>query len=147
MNQIIAVTALLVCAFVGSGHAVAQSTYLTGTVRDPNLAAIHDAEVSVTSRGFSKTARTDENGSFAISLPPGDYLVTAAARGFETATTRVRVGDETRKVIELTLRVAGSTDVVTIVGSDDIGYHAESISSATKTLTALRDTPQSITVL
>jgi len=147
MNQIIAATALLlVCALVGSGQ-VAQSTYLTGTVCDPNLAAVHDAEVSVISTRFSKTVRTDENGSFAISLPPGDYLVNVRASGFEKATTPVRVSEGPRKLIEMVLRVAGSTDVVTIVASDGVGYQAESISSATKTLTALRDTPQSITVL
>jgi catecholate siderophore receptor len=37
--------------------------------------------------------------------------------------------------------------MVTIVASEGVGYRAESISSATKTSTALRDTPQSITVL
>jgi catecholate siderophore receptor len=147
MNQTVAVVAIfLVWAFVGSGQAVAQSTHLTGTVCDPNHAAVYDAEVSVMSTGFSKTVRTDENGSFTISLPLGDYLVNATAAGFETATTRISVSEKTPR-IEMVLPVAGSTDVVTIVASDGIGYQAESISSATKTLTALRDTPQSITVL
>jgi catecholate siderophore receptor len=36
---------------------------------------------------------------------------------------------------------------VTILVSEGIGYQAETTNSATKTLTALRDTPQSITVL
>ena len=148
MNQTIAVfLLLLVCAFVGSGQAVDESGYLTGTVCDPNHAAVHGAEVSVTSTAFSKTVRTDEYGSFAITLPRGVYVVSARATGFEMATTRLRVTEGARESIEMILPVASSTEMVTIVASDGVGYYAESISSATKTSTALRDTPHSITVL
>ena len=49
--------------------------------------------------------------------------------------------------LEIVLPVAGSTATVTIIASDGIGYRTDTISSATKTLTELRDTPQSITVL
>jgi len=148
VNQTIAIVALLlVCAFVSFGQAVVPDNYLSGTVCDANHAAVQGAEVSVISTGFSKTVRTDETGSFAISLPRGDYAVNATASGFERTTARVRVMEGTHQSIEMMLAIAGSTDVVTIMASDSVGYQAESISSATKTVTALRNTPQSITVL
>ena len=148
MHHTIAVISLLLaCAFVGVGQPFASPGYLTGTVRDPNQAAVHGAEVTITSTAFSKTVRTDKNGSFGSSLSAGDYVVRATADGFETTTTRVRVTEGARASIDMVLPVAGSTEMVTIVASDGVGYQAESISSATKTLTALRDTPQSITVL
>ena len=148
MNQTIAIVSfLLVCAFVSFGQAIAPANYLSGTVCDANHAAVQGAEVSVISTGFSKTVRTDEAGSFALSLPRGDYVVNATASGFERTTARVRVTEGARQSIEMMLPIAGSTDVVTVVASDILGYQAESISSATKTVTALRDTPQSITVV
>lgn len=141
-----AIFLLFVLALVGSAQTVVP-TQLMGTVCDPNHAAVQGAEVSIASKSFSKIVRTDERGSFAISLPPADYVVSARAAGFEMAMMHARVAAGAHESIELILAVAGSTDVVTIVASDGAGYQAESIASATKTLTALRDTPQSITVL
>jgi hypothetical protein len=107
---------------------------------------VRGAEIIVTSPAFSKTVRTDDDGSFAISLPGGDYVVSATADGFAMITTRVRVIEPSAS-IEMILPVAGSTQVVTIVAADGVGYRTEAINSATKTPTALRDTPQSITVI
>jgi catecholate siderophore receptor len=148
MNQIIAVVSIILsCALLGFAQTAPPTSHLTGTVCDPSHAAVQGANVSVTSNGFSKTVFTDETGSFALSLPGGDYRVSASAAGFETATMRVRITQHASESIELVLPVAGSTEMLTIVASDGAGYHAEAINSATKTLAALRDTPQSITVL
>jgi catecholate siderophore receptor len=148
MNQTAAVIALIfLCALLTSGQTVALETYLTGSVCDPNHAAVHGAEVTVMSTALSRTVRTDEHGSFMISLPHGDYIVRATATGFEVTTTRVRLTEYASASIEIILPVAGSTEVVTIVAADGVGYQADAINSATKTLTALRDTPQSITVI
>ena len=148
MNQAIAIVSLvLVCAVITFGQVVAPANYLNGTVCDVNHAAVQGAEISVISTGFAKTVRTDETGSFAISLPRGDYVVSATASGFERTTARVRVTGGARQSIEMMLPIAGSTNLVTIAASDSNGYQAQSIGSATKTVTALRDTPQSITVL
>ncbi len=138
---------LFLSALVTAGRTGRPANYLTGTVCDPNQAPVYGAEVLVTSTGFSRTIRTDENGSFAVSLPDGEYVLSARATGFEAVTQRVRVGKDSPESIALTLPVAGSKEMVTIVATDDVGYRAETIASATKTLTALRDTPQSITVL
>ncbi len=92
-------------------------------------------------------AVTDEDGSFALSLPPADYTLTVEAPGFQTTAKPVRLISGAHESLEIVLPVAGSTATVTIIASDGIGYRADTISSATKTLTELRDTPQSITVL
>jgi catecholate siderophore receptor len=148
MNRIVAaVTLLIFCAALSSGQSLSPAPYLTGTVCDPNHAAVSGVEVTVTSKGFAQTVRTDGDGKFAISLPAGEYLISATAAGFEMATTRVQVGNGTGESVEIILPVAGSTETVTIVAGDGVGYRAEAINSATKTLTPLRDTPQSITVL
>jgi catecholate siderophore receptor len=147
MNRTPAVIALyFLSALVVSGQTVAPKIYLTGSVLDPNHAAVRGAEIIVTSPAFSKTVRTDDDGSFAISLPGGDYVVSATADGFAMTTRRVRVIEPSAS-IEMILPVAGSTQVVTIVAADGVGYRTEAINSATKTPTALRDTPQSITVI
>src|SRR4029453_11441434 len=49
--------------------------------------------------------------------------------------------------IEIVLQIAGSIASVTITAAEGIGYRTESLMSATKTLTSLRDTPQSISVM
>jgi catecholate siderophore receptor len=148
MNQtIVSVFLFLLFASISFGQTASPTGSLSGIVCDPNHAAVPGAQISVTSAGFSKAVRTDEKGEFTISIPSGNYVVSAAATGFERTTAHVRVADGARQSIEIMLPIAGSTDVVTIVASDSVGYHAESIRSATKTVTALRDTPQSITVL
>src|SRR5262249_16775555 len=48
------------------------------------------------------------------------------------------------EALEVTLQVAGSQNSITVVGTD---YRTLTVSSATKTLTPLRDVPQSITVV
>lgn len=148
MKRIVTVIGFLfLSALVNAGQTAGPANYLTGTICDPNQAPVSGAEVLVTATGFSRTVRTDENGSFAVSLPDGEYVLSARATGFAAVTQRVRVGKDSPEPIALTLPVAGSTEMVTIVATDGVGYRAETIASATKTLTALRDTPQSITVL
>src|SRR5215813_6276073 len=150
MNRMLAVIALLLLCtglVLGQTAAPTGTGSLKGNVCDPNHAAVAGAEVSIASERFSKIVRTDESGGFAISLPGGDYVVSVTATGFEMTTTRVRVTEQAGASIEMVLPVASSTETVTIVAADGVGYQAEAITSATKTLTALRDTPQSITVL
>src|SRR6476660_2709981 len=116
MSRTIAVMSLvLTSALITFSQTVGSDRFLTGTVCDPNHAAVHDAEVSVRSASFSKTARTDENGSFSFSLPRGDYLVSVVAEGLEVTTKRVRVTDRATERSDITFPGAGSTEWVTIV--------------------------------
>ena len=124
---------------------LADKAMLKGKILDPNRAAIQGADVWVIKAGLpSSTTVTDRNGEFAISLAPGDYQVRITAEGFAEATETVALKDDT-KPIEVVLAVGPSSAVVTI--TDMAAYGVSSINSATKTLTPLRDVPQSISVV
>jgi len=141
------VALILLSLSVAAGHAETQFAKLEGKVVDPDRAAIRGATISIGVGAVAKTAVTTEGGSFSFSLPPGDYTLTVEAQGFQTTTKAVRLVHGGQESLEIVLPVAGSTASVTIIASDGIGYKTNTISSATKTLTELRDTPQSITVL
>ena len=58
---------------------------LTGQVVDPSGAAIPEATVTLTNVGtnFPQTVTTDATGIYVFKLvPPGNYTLTVAARGF-----------------------------------------------------------------
>jgi hypothetical protein len=76
---------------------------IAGTVKDQNGSVIAGAEVTVVSKatGDERRVTTDSEGNYALSLlPPGEYRVTVAARGFNTA-----LFDSVRVVITETTRV------------------------------------------
>jgi catecholate siderophore receptor len=91
------------------------------------------------------SAITDQNGNFSLLLEPGEYLVKAAAQGFQEGSATVRLEQSLADPLEIVLPIAGSSANVTIEAPAE--YQTEVISSATKTPTLVRDTPQSITVV
>ncbi|MGH9686224.1 MAG: carboxypeptidase regulatory-like domain-containing protein [Candidatus Acidiferrales bacterium] len=85
---------VLVCflsLIFAASSALAQSATtgaLTGTVTDPSGGVITNATVTATNLGTGqpRTAATDANGSYMLSLlPPGNYRVSFSASGFTTA--------------------------------------------------------------
>ncbi|HKO36641.1 MAG TPA: TonB-dependent siderophore receptor [Pyrinomonadaceae bacterium] len=145
LNKIAALVFIL--TVTAASAAETQFARLEGRVLDPDRAAIGGATISVEAGSVKRTAVTDEDGSFVLSLPPADYSLTVEAPGFQTTAKPVRLISGAHESLEIVLPVAGSTATVTIIASEGIGYRADAISSSTKTLTDLRDTPQSITVL
>ncbi|HEX6648284.1 MAG TPA: TonB-dependent receptor plug domain-containing protein, partial [Pyrinomonadaceae bacterium] len=129
--------------------AVAQvsttKTLLRGKVVDPNRAAIPGADIWASAAGLpSMSAVTDQNGEFSLMLAPGEYQLRVNAEGFSEVTENVNTR-KTSQILELVLPVGASSATVTI--TDIAAYGVNSISSATKTLTALRDIPQSISIV
>ena len=124
-----------------------RNTLLTGKVLDPNHAAIPNADIWVSGNALpAASAVTDGNGEFTVLLPPGEYQVRATAEGFAEVTENVKLtGSKNSQSVELVLAVASSNATVTI--TDIAAYGIDSISTATKTLTPLRDIPQSISVV
>lgn len=120
----------------------AQTGYtLRGKVLDPTGAVIAGARV------YTRLASTitDQAGAFALPLPPGAHDVTIESDGFVPAIVRVTAkasGSESKTV---TLDIAGLKDTVNV--SAPPTYQAPAISSALKTLTPVRDVPQSVTVI
>jgi len=138
---------LLGLSAILSIQALAQNdqTVLKGKVFDPNHAAIQGADVWISKAGLpSSTAVTDRDGEFSVALAPGEYQVRISAEGF-TETTEIVNLQGNNKPLEVLLAVGPSNAVVTI--TDMAAYGVNSINSATKTLTLLRDVPQSISVV
>ena len=118
-----------------------------GKVLDPTGAPIAGARVRVVSDGRATPASTvsDQAGAFTLVLDTGRHTVSAVADGFEEVSQTLivqRAGSESR---DFTLPIAGFQDTVAVAAPG--GYRAPEITSGTKTLTALRDVPQSVTVV
>ena len=142
--------ALLLLSAIISITVIAQTPAtkgaLKGKVVDPNRAAIPGADVWISASGFpSSSATTDRNGEFSLTVEPGEYQVRVMAEGFTEVTQTVNLTRAGSQPVEIVLSVGPSTASVTI--TDIAAYGVSSINSATKTLTPLRDIPQSISVV
>src|SRR5215204_4500259 len=148
MNSRYCLRSLLLLGFLtiqGLAQTPTDKTVLKGKVLDPNRASIEGADVWIGKAGLpSSTAVTDRNGEFSVTLAPGDYQVRIAAEGFSETTQTVSLQNNS-KPLEVMLAVGPSSASVTI--TDMAAYGVSSINSATKTLTLLRDVPQSISVV
>src|SRR5215208_1570520 len=100
-------------------HAQSSTTgNITGTVRDPQGAAVPKAEVTITDEktGTSRTVTATDDGFYnATSLPAGIYTVSAAPTGFKkTITTAVDLHVNENKTVNLDLQVGQVTETVTV---------------------------------
>lgn len=126
--------------------AVRAPATLTGRVLDASGAPIVGARVTAAgTAGDAKplVAVTDAAGRFSLALAPGAWTIGLAATGFTEVSHRVQV-DTTDTTRDFVLPVAGVVENVRVSAAlADVG----AISSATRTLTPLRDVPQSVTVV
>jgi hypothetical protein len=94
---------------------------ISGTVRDPQGAAIPRAEVIIEEEttGQARTVRTDEDGDYsAQSLPVGRYSVSVAPQGFKkTVATGIEVHVSDQVVVDLTLEVGLVSETVTVTNA------------------------------
>src|SRR5262245_61817135 len=119
---------------------------LRGRVLDPTLSPIPGAHVTVLRDGRTAgpSAVTDPVGSFALTLDPGAYTVLVEAPGFTATAEGLSAAGGSSESHEYVLKVARFRESVTV--SAPGGYEVAAITSATRTLTPLRDVPQSVTV-
>jgi hypothetical protein len=76
---------LLMVAVLALQAGLAQNAgTIRGSVTDPSAAVIQGVTVQFTGNGSTKSAKTDAQGRFTITLPPGAYGVRADAKGFVT---------------------------------------------------------------
>ena len=104
--------------FVGV-HAQSSTTgNITGTVRDPQGAAVPKAEITLTEdkTGASRTVRTNDDGFYNVpSLPAGSYTITTSPSGFKkTILTNVDLHVSENKTVNIDLQVGQVTETVTI---------------------------------
>jgi catecholate siderophore receptor len=138
--------AVLALALTGEASPAEAGFVLQGKVLDATRAPIAGARVTAVpeAEGARASTKTDAQGDFRLGLHPGTYTVRAVAAGFleEALTvTALATGAESHEVV---LIVAGRQETVTVTAPP--GYQVQAISSATRTLTPLRDVPQSVTV-
>lgn len=93
---------------------------LKGTVSDPQSAVIAGASVTVTnsSTGFTKTVKSNSDGSYVIPvLQPGVYQIAVEARGFQkevVKTFTLTVG--TVSVYDVHMKVGAASEIVEVTG-------------------------------
>jgi catecholate siderophore receptor len=136
---------LILTALAVSAGAQSRFTF-KGTVVDTTGAPIAGARVSMDAgKATSEAVVSDQSGTFALTLSPGRHTVTVASEGFEPLTVTVDESSAASESRTLTLQIAGFRDTVNVAAPPR--YVAPAVSSATKTLTPLRDVPQSVTVI
>jgi catecholate siderophore receptor len=138
------IAGIFICA--AQAHELVTQSEVRGRVLDPNRAAIAGARIITLRKAVpGSSTLSNANGEFSLSLEPGEYTLKISADGFAEATQTIRSKPSTFEPLEIVLQLAGSTATVTV--TDMAGYEGLAISSATKTLTPLRDVPQSITIV
>jgi len=116
----------------------------TGRVVDPMAAPLAGAAVTAVCGAETLPAvETDARGEFTVALSPGRCTVTIAFEGFAPAVHVVDAGDSGHESRHVVLRIAGVQESVSVSAT----INAVGVASATKTLTPLRDVPQSVTVV
>jgi iron complex outermembrane receptor protein len=134
---------ILVFLFAATVAAHAQTApSLTGVVRDPSGAVVPEASITVTPHavGPARSARTDGDGRFALTLPPGRYVLRVERAGFAPLQRdAVEIADGQPTDLELTLAQGGVSESVTVLATRS--------RLATKAETPIMQTPQAITVV
>jgi catecholate siderophore receptor len=132
-------------SIVRGSEAVPRSQ-LRGRVLDPNRAVIAGAKINALRKGtLGSSTLTNANGEFSLALEPGEYTLQISAEGFAESVVSVRSMPTSFELLEILMQLAGYNATVTV--TDMAGVETSAVSSATKTLTPLRDVPQSVSVV
>lgn len=116
-----------------------------GSVLDASHAPVAAASVTAVDEHGARAGATATNqeGAFVLTLAPGHYTVRISAVGFDHVQQRITIPMSVPDPVRFVLQVAPLTEAVTVVASAG----ASVSSAATKTPIALRDVPQSVTVV
>jgi hypothetical protein len=127
--------------------ASAAAVPVTGRVVDPSGAAVVRAEVTAYRSGdaaATTSAKSKSDGTFAVRLEAGEYLIHIGSQGSLDVTETINVGISP-VVRDFVLELSAVRESITVKAHD--GYAAGTITSAMKTETPLRVFPQSVLVI
>lgn len=100
---------------------------ITGTVADDSGAVVAGASVTARRSATGVESRVETNGAGAFTvadLPPGDYEIRVAGRGFSLTVLRLTLQPGETRRLPLRLRVGGLTEDVVVVAGEMAGSHA-----------------------
>jgi hypothetical protein len=129
----------------------AAVTRVHGTITDPDGALIPGATVTLTpAKGRPATAKTADDGMYAVSVPPGKYGVVVTMPGFATySAVNVTIPAVSSTTLDASLQIGVQTQVVTVDAntvqlSVDPDNNASSTVLTGKDLDALSDDPDEL---
>ena len=124
---------------------------IKGTVKDPSAAVIPNAAVHVTGAGQTRDAKTDNNGQFTVTIPPGQYEVRISAPGFVDADQQnVSVTNGQTNPLDIAMQIATATQQVDVNSSGagtvsvDPSANAGAIVLSEQDLDSLPDDPDDL---
>jgi catecholate siderophore receptor len=141
----------IVCAgaAVLNAQSETQRWPVRGKVLDPAGGAIPGAEVAAVVKGsaqeHTRSTVSDGSGSFVLLLEPGDYTLRISKSNFAEFSESVHVGAVPVDLSAATLSIVPLQNTVQV--SDGPSYVTPATNTATRTLTPLRDVPQTINVV
>jgi hypothetical protein len=114
-------TLLLVCSPVLAGAQSLDRGEIRGTVYDTTGAAIPNVDLTLRSdqTGFERMTQATTSGQYVFAqIPPGLYRITAEFGGFSPTTiSDIRVNVGSQLTADITMAVAGQTEVVTVAAA------------------------------
>ena len=107
---------LLVLGMFAACVALAQNAAtIRGSVTDPSAAVVPGASVQILGNGVSRTAKTDGQGKFTLTVPPGTYTVRADAKGFITFLQQnLTVAGGQATPLDISLQIASEAQEVSV---------------------------------
>jgi hypothetical protein len=120
------------------------SSNIQGVVSDPAGASVNGAAVELRNvdTGVTASVTTGESGNYRFSsLPPGNYVVAAEAKGFKKAEAHFTLETSETKGINLALVVEGSQQTVTVEVHPPLVDTDDSRLEATLSSDTVRDLP------
>jgi catecholate siderophore receptor len=118
-----------------------------GRVLDSSRMPVAGANILATPSGSTvgPSAVSDQSGEFSLQLPAGNYTLKITREGFVEIAQAISSPRADSAPQEFVLQVSPLSQALTV--TDNVGYLETESTSAMKTLTPLRDVPQSITVV
>jgi hypothetical protein len=117
-------TVLVISLFIINVSAQEFRGTITGTVTDPNGAAVPGATVIVknTETNVANTVTTNDDGAYTVPfLLPGTYDVTASGSGFKTASReKVSVKVDDRLTLDFPMEIGTSAEVNIVADTEVI---------------------------
>src|SRR5579862_2075292 len=141
------IACLLLFVLVVPHEAAAQAVVLTGTVTDPQGGVVVGASVTLAATGTPRpaTSRTNGEGGFSFSVPPGSYTLQVDSPGFVAWMQSVVVAAG-QPPLRVTLQIAGVLEDVQVSGSAPYDL-TKPIPTASRLGLAPLETPASVAVV